>query len=174
MLLHQSRGSLQAALPCNSIVFISQDRPRGPAAIPCTSIGCPPSPGSTGRGWGCLGRGMGWLGGGFGLGAVGRRGCWYLVTGLRSLEGKRKGEKKNKKTTNPNHSPLLEMLSGKEGRRQEQLKFSPSIIEACKRIRVEGEKKKKGLSLLPPAPKTGLNRAAFHGNKGMWGEWAFA
>lgn len=42
MLLHQSRGSLQAALPCNSIVFTSQDGLQG------IGIGCPPSPGSMG------------------------------------------------------------------------------------------------------------------------------
>lgn len=33
MLLHQSGGSLQAALPCNSIVFTSQDGLQGPAAL---------------------------------------------------------------------------------------------------------------------------------------------
>lgn len=136
MVLHQSRGSLQAALPCNSIAFTSQDGLQGPAALHWCRV--PSLPWEHGRGCWSLCTGRGWRGGGFVLGAVRRRGCWYLITGLRSLEGKRKREKKS--PSNSNHRPLLEMLSGKEGRRQEQLKFSPSIIKACKRIKGEGKK----------------------------------
>lgn len=57
MLLHQSGGSLQAALPCNSIAFTSQDGLRGPAAIPCAGIGCPPAPAARGGDGGALAEG---------------------------------------------------------------------------------------------------------------------
>lgn len=46
MLLHQSRGSLQAALPCNTIAFTSQDGLQGPAALRWYRV--PSSPGSMG------------------------------------------------------------------------------------------------------------------------------
>lgn len=57
MLLHQSGGSLQAALPCNSIVFTSQDGPRGPAAAPALVSGALPPLGAWGGDGGALAEG---------------------------------------------------------------------------------------------------------------------
>lgn len=87
-------GFIKAEAVCTpvSLVTLSRSPPRpgrGPPAQP--GVGCPPPLGA-GRDAGAFAEG------GFVLGAVGRRGCWYLITGLRSLEGKRKRKKKNPRT----------------------------------------------------------------------------
>lgn len=54
--------------------------------------------------------------------AVGRRGCWFLITGLRSLEGKRKGKK-------PQPKPQAFVRNAVwEGRKEEDRNSSNSVL----------------------------------------------